>query len=56
MTKKRGLYRWGKSTKLGSIKIFELNIPSDRVFSGLSENCEIIEIGSLELKLWPFKE
>ncbi len=49
-------YRWGKSSKSGPIKTSELNIPSDRVFSGLSENHNATEIGSMELKLWPHKD
>ena len=31
-------------------------MPSDTVFSKLSENHKIIEIGWPELKLWPFKK
>ncbi len=35
--------------------IFDLNTPTERAPSKLSENYKINEIGSPELKLWPFK-
>ncbi len=37
---------------MGPTKNIELNIPSDRVFSQLSENHNVIAIGLTELKLW----
>ncbi len=49
-------YKWVKMPKLGYFKKFELNISSCRVFHGLSENHNIIQIGPPEQKLWPFKE
>ena len=42
-------------SKLGHFKNSELNTQSCRVFCGLSEKHEIIEIRSLTLNLWPFK-
>ncbi len=48
-------YKWVKLSKFDRFETFELNIPSDRVFSGLSENHKIIQIGPTELKLWPLK-
>ena len=36
--------------------IFDLNAPTERPCFKHSENHEIIEIGSPELKLWPFSE
>ncbi len=45
-------YKWGKLPKFGHFEKIELNIPSDRVFSGLSEYHKIIQIGPTELKLW----
>ena len=48
-------YKWVKMPKLGCFKIFELNIPSCRVFHGLSENQIIIEIEQTEQELWPVK-
>ncbi len=47
-------YKWVKLSKLDRFKKFELNIPSDRVFSGLSENHTENHIKPTELKLWPF--
>ncbi len=38
-------YKWVKMSKFGSFEKFELNIPSCRVFYGLSENHKIIDIG-----------
>ncbi len=40
--------------KLVYFEKFELNISSCRVFCGLSENHNIIEIEQSELKLWLF--
>ncbi len=34
----------------------DLNVPTERAPFKLSENQKIIEIGSLELKLWPFEK
>ncbi len=45
-------YKWVNLSKLGFLKKIELNIPSDRGFSGLSENHKIIRIRPSELKLW----
>ena len=50
------IYRWGKCANLGKIEKFELNIPSDRVFSKLSEYQNITEIRPTELKLLSFKQ
>ncbi len=47
--KKRGLYRWGKSSKLGLFKVCELSIPSERTRFGLSENQIIISFEAAEL-------
>ncbi len=44
-------YKWVKLLKFGRFDNFELNIPSDRVFSGFSENHKIIKIGPMELNL-----
>ncbi len=41
--------------EIGRFENFELKIPSDRVFSGLSEYYKIIQIGQTELKLWPLE-
>ncbi len=49
-------YKWVKLLKLGSFERFELNMPSDRVFSVLSENQTPVEIGLTENKLWPVKD
>ena len=49
-------YRWGKSAKWGPIKKNELNISSERAFSKLPENKNIIEIGRMVHKLLSFKE
>ncbi len=46
-------YKWVKLSKFGSFANYELNLPSDRVDSELSENHKIIEIRPTELKLWP---
>ncbi len=43
----------GEIVKILPLKKNELNIPSDRVFSVLSENHKIIQIGQTEVKLWP---
>ncbi len=48
-------YKWVKLSKLDCFDNSELNMPSDRVFSGLSEVHKIMEIGPTELKLWPLK-
>ncbi len=42
--------------KFGSFKKFELNMPSCRVFCGLSEYQKIIVIILTEQKLWPVKD
>ncbi len=49
-------YRWVILSKLGCFKSFELNIPSCRVFYGLSENHKIIRFGQTVFKLWPLKD
>ncbi len=48
-------YKWVKLSKFRRFEKFELKMPSDRVFSGLSENHKIIYKGLTELKLWPLK-
>ncbi len=48
-------YKWVKLSKSGRLKKCELNIPSCRVFYGLSEKYKYIQFGPTELKLWPFK-
>ncbi len=48
-------YKWVKLSKFSCFEYFELNIPSDRVFPGLSENHKIIQIGPPETKLWPIE-
>ncbi len=40
-------------SNLGPIENCELNIPSERAHSKLSEYHKIIEIGSTEVELWP---
>ncbi len=42
--------------KLANTFISTLMTPFERYLSKLSENCEIIEIGSTEFKLWQLKE
>ncbi len=42
-------------SNLGPIENCELNIPSGRAHSKLSENHKIIEIWSTEVELWPLK-
>ncbi len=49
-------YKWVKLPKMGCFVSFELNTPSDRVFSVLSDGERIIGIGQTEQKLWPFKD
>ncbi len=46
-------YKWVKLAKLAVCKNVELKMQSERVFSGLSDNHKIIQIGPTELKLWP---
>ncbi len=38
-------YKWVILSELGRTKKFELNIPTNRVFYGLSEYLKIISIG-----------
>ncbi len=45
-----------KLSKLDYLKNCELNIPSNRTFSGLSDGEGIIEIGRTEQKIWLFKD
>ncbi len=42
--------------KLASTFISTLMTPFERSLSKLSENCKIVEIGCMELKLWQLKE
>ncbi len=49
-------YKWVIFPKSGRFKFFELNTPSCRVFSGLSENRKIISIRQTEHKLWLFED
>ena len=49
-------YKWVKMPQLGYSENFELNVPTCRVFHGLSENPNIIEILPLEQKLWQFEK
>ncbi len=48
-------YKWVKLSKFGHFEKFELNIPSDRVFSGLSENHNYSQFGPTKLTLWPLE-
>ena len=50
------IYKWVKIPKLGYFKNFKLSILSCRVFHGLSENHNIIQIGLPEQNLLLFKE
>ncbi len=49
-------YKWVKLSKLGCFEKFELNISSDRVFSVLSENHKIIQVGPIKQKLRPLEQ
>ncbi len=49
-------YKWVILSKLSPFESFELNMPSDRVFSELSEYQIIIKLGQTEVKLWAFKD
>ncbi len=49
-------YKWVKLSRLAYFEKFELNIPSDRIFLGLSEYHKIIEIRPTELKIWPVED
>ncbi len=55
MGKKPWAIGGGNESKLGCFKIVELNMPSCRVFSVLSENLNTIVIEQTEPKLWPPK-
>ncbi len=51
LIKKTMDYRWVKILRMDHFKNFKLNVLSDRVFSGLSENYKIIQTEPSELKL-----
>ncbi len=44
----------GEIVKIGLLEKFKLKMPSDRAFSGLSENHKMFAIGLSKLKLWQF--
>ncbi len=46
----------GNLSNLDYFLNFELKLPSDRVFYGLSNYHKIIAIGQTEQKLWPVKD
>ncbi len=48
-------YKWVKLSKFDCFEKIELNVPSDRVFYGLSEYHNIIVIGQTEQTLWSIK-
>ncbi len=49
-----GYYSWLANTFISQIQF--LMIPFERSLSKLSENQKIVEIGSMEFKLWQLKE
>ncbi len=44
-----------ENVKIGPFILFDLNTPSCRAFSGLSESHKIMKIGQAENKLWSFQ-